>query len=229
MSFDPFGVLSLRDTEPLIEGARRRVYQHPGHERLLIKVLQPAEATFASTQKVPLRIRRRYGIYRTYTRQIDEYIRLRARLRDEDLPIERFFGVVDTDFGLGLVVEKVVDRAGRLAPTLDALVTRHGLSPGLEERILRLRDEVLRLGIITGDLHGGNIVAGHDAARGDRLVIVDGIGTKTFIPVNSLSRYINRRSNLRHFDHVLRRLKVKDAGRAASAPEAAGPGAPPKG
>lgn len=178
---------------------------------MLVKVLRPEESTEESTQKVPLvHFRRRYGIYRTYERQIAEYLKLRARLKDHPPIIEQVFGIVDTDYGLGLVVERIENRDGGLAPTLVAVVESNGYSQDLEDRILRLRDETIRLEIITGDLHGGNIVSGYDAEHGDRLVIVESIGDKTFIPVNTLSRYINRQSNLRHFQRVITGLKQMD-------------------
>ncbi|HSK29882.1 MAG TPA: YrbL family protein, partial [Candidatus Limnocylindria bacterium] len=179
-------------------------------------VLKPEESTEESTQKVPLvHIQRRYGIYRTYARQIAEYLKIRARLRDHPPIIEQVFGIVDTDHGLGLIVERINGRDGGLAPTLFAVVEANGYSQELEDRILRLRDETIRHEIITGDLHGGNIVCGHDAEHGERLVMVESIGDKTFIPVNTLSRYINRRSNERHFRHVINGLKRLDASKKA--------------
>jgi hypothetical protein len=207
-----FQALTLKDVAPLVVGRRRLVFQHPHDARLLVKVLRPEQSTEESTQKVPLvHIRRRYGIYRTYARQIAEYLKIRARLKDHPPIVEQVFGIVDTDYGLGLVVERIDNRNGGLAPTLFAVVEANGYSQDLEDRILRLRDETIRLEIITGDLHGGNIVSGYDAEHGDRLVMVESIGDKTFIPVNTLSRYINRRSNLRHFQHVITGLKRMDA------------------
>jgi hypothetical protein len=221
-----FRALTLKGTAPLVVGQRRFVFQHPHDNRLLVKVLRPEQSTYESTQKFPLLyVLRRYGIYRTYARQIAEYLKIRARLNEHPPIVEQVFGVVDTDFGLGLVVEKITDRNGGLARTLTEIVATDGYSQELEDRILQLRDEVMRHDIITGDLHGANIVSGYDEQHGDRLVIVESIGDKTFIPVNTLSRYINRRSNRRHFQHVIHDLKRLDVARASDAASAAPDGA----
>lgn len=190
----------------------RLIFQHPHDERLLIKVMR--EERFSPgryVQSVPwLRIRRRYGVYRTYTRQISEYLELRARFRGEPIPVEHLLGVADTDLGLGLVVEKIVGRDGRPAPTLRHIVLTEGYSQELEDRVIQLRDEVIEKDIITGDLHDSNIVAGYSESRGDSLVIVDGIGDKTLIPINSYSRIINRNSNMRHFRRVMEGMRQVD-------------------
>ena len=91
MSSQLFGTIPLRGATPLAEGMIRRIFQHPHDDRLLIKVMR--EERFSPgrfVQSVPwLRIRRRYGVYRTYTRQISEYLELRARFRGEPIPVER--------------------------------------------------------------------------------------------------------------------------------------------
>jgi hypothetical protein len=150
---------------------------------------------------------------RSFQREIGEFLRARARIAEGPLPIVRVFGIVDTDLGTGLLVEKVAGRDGGLAPSLKTRVREHGFDRGLEQRLLALRDEVIRCGIVAGDINTSNIVVGSGADGTDRLVIVDGTGDKTFLPVNSWSPFINRRSHRRRFARLMTRLRELDSQR----------------
>ena len=73
-------------------------------------------------------------------------------------------GLVETDFGLGLVSEKVRDANGGLAPTLAALYAReNGFSPLIEEGLARFFSELTDCNVIVGDMHAWNIVHGVDS------------------------------------------------------------------
>ena len=58
-------------------------------------------------------------------RELHEYVALRARHPDA-APIARVLGLVETDLGLGLVVERFQGPDGGLAPTLVDLCKEHG-------------------------------------------------------------------------------------------------------
>jgi hypothetical protein len=76
--------------------------------------------------------------------------------------------------------------------------------------------------VVLGDVHIGNLVYGHDPGVGNFFVIVDGIGDKNVIPLNSLSPVLNRMSKRRR----IRRIEAKIARlreRVAAATNAPGP------
>ncbi len=126
-------VLNIAAVEPLAVGHLRSVYQHPSQHDELIKVMR-ADAV-ASRWNGPGRWHKRLPRTRHlvgYLRELKEYIGARARAPDVDVPIARMIGVVDTDLGLGLVSEKVVDADGALAPTLAAVYAKRGFTPELE-------------------------------------------------------------------------------------------------
>jgi hypothetical protein len=56
-----------------------------------------------------------------------------------------------------------------------------------------------------------NIVYGWSASGGDHLVLIEGIGVNTFIPLARFSNYLNIRSNNRHFARTIRSLKKLDS------------------
>lgn len=206
-------MLELADLAPLITGNVRAVYQHPLHAELLVKVIHSdaLERRWGRGRwwkRLPRTLQ-----YTGFARELKEYIALRARAPDALAPVARMVGIVDTDLGLGLVSEKVVDRDGRLAPSLHAICRGRSATPDWAETALaRFLDELLRCNVIIGDLHAGNIVHGSDSRGGEpRFILVDGFGEKNVVPFNSMSRWRNRR----HTEHQYRRLRAELAQLAA--------------
>jgi hypothetical protein len=208
-----FEPLSFKNVKPLVSGSRRRVFRHPSEPGLLVKVLKSELGAEIQLGIPGLHIRRPNEMVRSFRREFGEYLRVRAKMPIGPIPIVRVFGVVETDIGTGLVVECISGRDGGLAPSLKAHVRKRGFEPELERLLYALRDELTRLDIVAGDINTNNIVVGTGEADAERLVIVDGIGDKTFLPVNSLSSYMNRLSHKRRFDRVIRRLRELDSER----------------
>jgi hypothetical protein len=61
-----------------------------------------------------------------------------------------------------------------------------------------------------------NIVYGWTEAAGDHLVMIEGIGVNTFIPLARFSNYLNTRSNDRHFAKTLRTIDELEAKQRSS-------------
>ena len=207
-------MILLKASEPVARGELHDVYQHPGDADLLIKVPRPNRAARRWRPKRRWRLyRRRYGIYTGWLREIRECIAARARHAEPPASLQRLAGFAETDLGLALVVGKVTGRDGTLAPTLASVVRAGGFTGELRDRLAGLADEVIARDIVLGDLHERNILCGVDAAGSDRLVIIDGVGDKTLIPINTLFRGFNRRSIRRRFDRMVWRLEMLDRSR----------------
>lgn len=174
------------DAPPLAGGGFREIYQHPGEADLLVKVLRPAAAG-----KAPMGALRRYGIYTQYVREIREYLAVRARNPECPAILQKCYGFVDTSRGLGMVVEKLSGGDGKLAPNIATVARTGGISSRLWELCKGFYEEVRRHDLVIGDLNPRNIVWAVEGGR-DRLVLVDGLGEKTFIPLRSFSRAYNR-------------------------------------
>ena len=207
-------MLRLKHTKPLISGANRRVFQHPDNEGWLVKVIRedvvenfrnggPTKRKKGRSYNYP----RRHGIYTSFFREIDEYLAIKARFDEPILCIQPIFGIVETDLGLGLVVEKLRGRDGNLAPTLLMLVRTFGFTHELRTKFNEYIDMIISRDIVTSDFHPNNIVYASDEMHGERFVLVDGLGEKALIPVNKYSRLINRRSNLRRSLSAIRKLE----------------------
>lgn len=205
----PATTLRLADAKPIAVGQLRAVYQHPLQRDELVKVIRPgmAEARLKRHGSWLKRLPRAQH-YVGYLREIKEYVAARARAPERDPPIARMIGVVDTDLGLGLVCEKVVDAEGALAPTLAAMYERaRGYSPAINEALATFLEGLLACNVIVGDMHAWNIVYGSDSRGGDRFVMIDGFGEKHAIPLSSMSRAMNRYRTRRVFARMLVRLQ----------------------
>ena len=207
--------IDLEDKQPLVSGAYRDVYQHPHDDNLLVKVVKPLAVERYEQRASIYSSWRGNWQYRNQSREIEEYLALRRR-GQHTLPfIQHFVGVVDTDFGFGMVVRKVRGRDGELAPTIMELVERSGLTPEIRGRMADLLADVVRNHIVFGDISGKNIVHADDEEHGNRLVIIDGLSDRLLIPVNSWSPIVNRVYCERRFARAMRRMEAVDRERVA--------------
>jgi hypothetical protein len=217
-------LVELKNAHPLVSGAYRDVYQHPSDGDLLVKVIKPLyvdrHAMRAKWYDAWLGV----GHYKSLLREIEKYLILRRR-GQHDLPfIQHFSGIAETDLGLGMVVRKVKDRDGALAPTIAGVVRAQGLSPDLIARIGALRDDVIRHHVVFGDISANNIVEAADAEHAHRLVIIDGLSDRLWLPVNSLSLTFYRAYCDRRFARMMDVLRNIDRIREAAEPVPAGGG-----
>jgi hypothetical protein len=203
-------LIVLKDQTPLAAGTTQTVYQHPGDPSLLIKVrkLEKLQEDYDRKLGGLIGYKRRHGLYTTWMRELEHYLSVCLRLGYQPRFLQRYHGIVDTDLGLGMVVGRISDRSGSLAPKLRAVVARTGLTAELRAEVEHLRRQTNELRISTNDISMTNIVYGWDeAAKEDHLVLIEGIGVNTFVPLARYSNFFNVRSNNRHFARVLRSME----------------------
>jgi hypothetical protein len=203
-------LIVLKDKTPVAIGTSQFVYEHPDDPKLLVKVLKRGKLQKSYDRKIGGRIgfKRRHGLYVTWMREIEHYFSVTIRLGYRPSFFQEYRGVVDTDLGLGMVVGKETDRSGNLAPTLQTLVRSGRFTPKIRQEFQELLDQINELRISTTDINMNNIVCAWDETNGDHLVLIEGIGVNTFIPLAKFSNYLNVRSNNRHFAKTLRLLEA---------------------
>lgn len=96
---------------------------------------------------------------------------------------------------------------GKLTPSVTSVVRESGFSADLRRQLLRLRDQVIENHVIFTDVSGNNIVVARDKSGKERLVIIDGLGDRLWLPANVISKNINRLNRVRHFDRAIVRLE----------------------
>jgi hypothetical protein len=213
-------MFKLRDSEPIAQGHKRFIFQHPTDPNLLIKVWQPEVVEQRWGGERPWYKRSRYRQYVSLQREFSEHLALAVRFPNGVPVLQKLFGVVPTDYGIGVVVEKVMGRDGGLAPTLAGLARREGVTSRILERIEHFRNELLHYGVVVGKLHDKNLVLGIRDGE-ERFIMVDGYGEKTAIPIHVWLPRLNAAHTRRRVDSLIRKLHAAFGARpkTTSAPD----------
>ena len=208
-------MIVLKSQTPLAVGKTQTVYQHPDDPNLLVKVrkLDKLQRTYDRKIGGMIGYKRRHGLYTTWMRELEHYFSVCLRLGYPPPFLQKYLGVVETDLGLGMVVGRITDRSGALAPRLEEIVSRTGLTAELRGKVEHLWRQTNEFRISTNDISMTNIVYGWDGKE-DHLVLIEGIGVNTFVPIARYSNYFNVRSNNRHFARTIRSLEKLDRQRS---------------
>jgi hypothetical protein len=209
-------MLTLRGTAPIARGHKRFVFQHPTDPGLLVKVMQPdivEERWSGSSTRPWYKASRRYGQYMSLRRELSEYLAAAVKFPHGVPVLQKFAGVIDTDYGIGVIVEKLVGRDGGLAPTLAKLARRDGVTPELLQKVAQFEDELIEHNIVIGKLHAHNLVLAVRDGE-ERFVAIDGYGETALIPIHTWSARINAAHTKGRIRRLVRKLhKQPPAGR----------------
>ncbi|MBX3740899.1 MAG: hypothetical protein KF712_07910 [Akkermansiaceae bacterium] len=206
--------LSLKDSSPIAKGGLRLVFPYPGDPSRLVKVMRPDKVAsrYGDEGGTWFRRNRRHGEYILFVREIREYIAAYAS-HGRSLPfVQRIRGMVETDLGLGLVLDAARDREGNLAPTLAKVIFNGAFNREAEEALATFLREMLECDVVFADLHERNLVhaAGEDGKL--RFVMIDGLGESNLLPLKSWFPSLNRSSKRKRIE----RLEKRVAGRLAA-------------
>ena len=199
--FSPFLVgqeIDLAQCTLLRSGKTRNVYEHGALPGLLVKTLQTGLVDAAGFfEAYPWwKKGRPPGAYFAFLRELEEFVVLSRRhwgRHLSGLPIASINGLVRTSAGLGLVVERISDRNGDLAPTMLELIVRGQLQPRHVAAMERFIERCRQLHIVFGDMTVNNIVYSEQRDPGGEFIAVDGFGEKSALPIHRWSRLLNDR------------------------------------
>ena len=203
--------LELKDSEPIAKGGLRLVYPYPGDPSRLVKVMRPDKAAsrYGEEGGSWFRRNRRHGQYILFVREIREYIAAYAS-HGVSLPfVQRIRGLIETDLGLGLVLDAARDREGRLAPTLAKVIQTGAYDQSAREALETFVKEMLECDVVLADLHERNLVYAVDQEGAMRFVMIDGFGSSTIFPLKSWFPSINRRSKEKRVRRLRKRIAMR--------------------
>ena len=201
MPFTPFLAgqeIDLADCVLVKSGRTRNVHEHEDLPGVLIKTLQPdvMDANGHIKAYEWWKKGRPHGAYIAFCREIDELIVLCRRQYGREpcsLPFARIYGLVPTSAGLGLVVERISDGNGGVAPTMLDLIAKGRFEKrhvqALKHFLARCRD----LHVVFGDMTVNNIVYTEVRDLQGQFIAIDGFGEKSVIPFHRWSRFLNDR------------------------------------
>ncbi|CAM4324364.1 PhoP regulatory network YrbL family protein [Bordetella pseudohinzii] len=213
---DVFGPIDLSHAAPLAQGGDRYVFEHPHDACLLIKVMDmQARGVYLAERPFKRWYKQfqREGAYRVYLNEFSEYVSSATRPSGVwRLPLARVLGVAQTSLGLGLLVEKIRDADGGMAPSLRDLASQGRYTRELADQLDQLIEDLADAHVVMHDLSPGNIAVGYNADGKHGLYLVDGFGVLPLIPLPGWSRRLNRRRIMKKYAEMRAKLPAPQAG-----------------
>jgi hypothetical protein len=205
-------MISLKDRQPAAEGRQRYVFIHTTDPDLVIKIIRP-DAIGRAWGKW-YKLRRSYGQYLSYMREIGEYVTTHAREGGSPRFVQKVRGLVETDMGLGLVLDAVRGKDGALAPSLRSMLREGTFDQAAAQALETFFTELTASDVIASDLNGGNIVYAYDEGEGHRFVMIDGLGQHNLIPLKRVSRVLNVKGKVRRIAKLRRQIAAAQTAEA---------------
>lgn len=201
-----FGPLDLNAATPLACGHDRQIHQHPNMPSLLVKVMDMcARAAYLEARpfKRWYKQYQRESAYRVYLTEISEYVTATTRPSGVwQVPMARILGVAQTSLGLGLVVEKIHDADGNIAPTVANLARQGKLDDALRAQLDEFFEDLAAAHVVLHDIYASNIAYGLNADGKQGLYLIDGFGGLPLIPLYAWSKRVNRWRIRRKYAHI---------------------------
>lgn len=174
---------------PIASGMSREVYALPG-TNLVVKVQTktPPRRYFQRIKVLSL-IRIFYKTIVPLRREMREYERVSSEGAITARHLQHCEGVVATDKGTGIIVKAVRRGNGSLALTLQQAIESGHFNHETEKALSEFLEWFVKSDLVAADVHLKNIVVDE---KNNALVLIDGIGDKTFIPVRAWFPWLNR-------------------------------------
>lgn len=192
--------ISLRACTPLLASKTRWVYAHPHDPSRLLKVHKQAAAPGRRD-----RFMYRTGLLRDLWVWVDAHYRATDPMLAYIAPI---YGVTRTDLGLALEVAAIYDAQGALAPTLRQLFKQGLMTPARRQSLQVLLTHLMQTQILLGDLNQDNLVLEGAGGAQEQWRMVDGLGERTWIPIQSWLPWVARRQRRRFVQKIRQKLNA---------------------
>lgn len=197
-------MINIEDLELIGSGGYKKVFQHPTDEGKLIKIMRPERVGPDGGFKKHRRWKRNsmQGVYRQFRREIIQYLQLCKNdysKRAYEFPMETPYGLVSTNEGLGLVVERIISPSGQ-SESLGDLIKNNKLEEKHKSALARFFQDCRNLHVVYGEVNINGIMYTEIRNARPEFVLVDGIGEKLAIPVRAWfkknnDRYISKIEN----------------------------------
>ncbi|WP_428239971.1 YrbL family protein [Gynuella sp.] len=205
---------NLAGRKPVAVGKTRYIYEHPDNPDWLIKVHRSMipDQNLGRFKTWYARMEDRFVYMTGYLRELAVYLDSRYGAPEGIIKhIAPIGGLVDTDLGIGLVVSAVRDGSGELAPTLGQLINNGQINEQRYQKLMHFLEIVLTSKLVLGDLNLENVVLEQQEDGTEEFVLIDGLGERTFIPVQIFSKRIRQKRKLKFVQRVMDRLKSINA------------------
>ncbi|MDR2862976.1 MAG: PhoP regulatory network YrbL family protein [Puniceicoccales bacterium] len=196
----PAKKLELERLKPVAMGAHNFVFIHPDDPSLVVKVIKPA-MRYENQKKLPLRRRlfRRFKHHKDFLRTVTEHIASYVKAGPRPSFLQRFYCLIETDYGLASVTKAERDKEGNFAPTLRRLLRDGKFDDKAQAALENFFEEFLKSDVIISDIHNiDNLVYSYDEEKDtSRFIVIDGLGESTLLPFCAYFKIFNRLQKLR--------------------------------
>ena len=200
--------LKINDLKQIGKGCSKIVFQHPHDQNKVIKIMNPERVSKFGGFNNHSKFKQRFaqGIYRHFRRELIQYLqlcKLHYKANSFVFPVETPYGFVETNQGIGLVVEKIVS-PNQQGVTLYELCEQHLFEEKHEIALKYFFDACCDLHIVFGEVNIAGIMYTEQRNNKPEFVLVDGMGEKLFIPLRAMSKRINAH-NIRKVEFNIRK------------------------
>ncbi len=200
--------LKINDLKQIGKGCSKIVFQHPHDQNKVIKIMNPERVSKFGGFNNHSKFKQRFaqGIYRHFRRELIQYLqlcKLHYKANSFVFPVETPYGFVETNQGIGLVVEKIVS-PNQQGVTLYELCEQHLFEEKHEIALKDFFDACCDLHIVFGEVNIAGIMYTEQRNNKPEFVLVDGMGEKLFIPLRAMSKRINAQ-NIRKVELNIRK------------------------
>jgi len=179
--------IPLTDNDFIAQGKGRKVFRHPDDPRVIIKIQKPLkQKSYPRLRNLFRPMRRRFEAVVMSWVEVDECAAMIARKQAVPSFYTQFRGFVMTTQGLGCLFDAARTPDGDIAPTLRRFAQLHGAQPHVDQAIDQLWDEIEAYRAVVWDPQLDNVLVTGTLQDGLSLRLVDGLGERTFIKMQSL-------------------------------------------
>jgi len=206
MSKEP---LILKDLEPFGVGGRRLCFEYPGDPGKCVKVLRTdphRTVQFRARTRWKMAVRRPYDNNEDERRQIDKLFSRHGESVKKHFP--RHYGFIQTDLGRGLVLDLIRDFDSEISMSLREWITRGKSLDEVREAFQEFRDFLIDKCIFTRAILDHNLVVFRPSEGQYRIVMIDGLGDSTLIPVALMRQKWAEKRIVRKTTEAWRRMQA---------------------
>ena len=204
--------LSLQGLTPFAVGGTRLCFIHPHDSEKCVKVLREDRTPQARRNRT--KGIKRFRSVKHWDDQRKELVAYQHLLQRDKKTIwnhiPEFFGIVETDLGVGIVTRIYRNYDDKFPKNLEEEVPQ-GIDDLLQFAISDFKEWLRNELVVTRDLLPHNIIVVRNSVRHCRLMIVDGLGNSEWIPVSTWFQSFARRKierKLKKFDYRVASLQV---------------------
>lgn len=185
-------MLRLTQADFIAEGSGRKIYHYPQNPDLVVKLHKPFKSKpLIGLHNLIRRNRRRFGPLMHSFVEADEIASVVGQTGHLPDYISQYRGLIATTLGTGAVFEAVRCQDGSLAPTLMAYAPTSPFRGEMVAAIDQLWDKIIADHVVISDPSLRNVAVCEDNDE-FHLILIDGLGERTLIPIQTWSRHAHR-------------------------------------